>query len=230
MKKLFIGSLAALSLLATSCGDTEISDVKLETTEDSISYAVGVLVSKNISSQEEFKDVLKADVFAAAMKDVLKGDSSEAITPEEANEIMAKFSQKQQEKKSEPQKQFLEENKAKEGVVEMPSGLQYRIITEGTGPVPTAQDQVKVHYHGSLIDGTVFDSSVDRGEPATFGVTQVIQGWVEALQMMPVGSKWELVIPFNIAYGPQGNRGIPPFATLIFEVELLEIVTPEAAE
>lgn len=164
------------------------------------------------------------------MKDVLKGDSSEAITPEEANEIMAKFSQKQQEKKSEPQKQFLEENKAKEGVVEMPSGLQYRIITEGTGPVPTAQDQVKVHYHGSLIDGTVFDSSVDRGEPATFGVTQVIQGWVEALQMMPVGSKWELVIPFNIAYGPQGNRGIPPFATLIFEVELLEIVTPEAAE
>ena len=118
---------------------------------------------------------------------------------------------------------FLAENKSKAGVVTLPSGLQYLIMKEGTGEKPASTDKVKVHYHGTLIDGSVFDSSVNRGEPAEFGVTQVIQGWIEALQLMPVGSKWKLFIPSNLAYGPQGPPSIGPNQVLIFEVELLEI-------
>jgi len=120
--------------------------------------------------------------------------------------------------------QFLAENANKAGVKVLPSGLQYRIIKAGTGAIPTTTDVVKVHYHGTLIDGTVFDSSVNRGEPVEFGVTQVIPGWTEALQLMPVGSKWELVIPQELAYGSNDQRVIKPFSTLIFEVELLGIV------
>ena len=224
MKKVLIGSLAALSLLATSCGDSEISEVKLETANDSLSYALGVLVSSNITSQAEFKEVLHPDLFSAAMKDVLKGDSSEAISTTEANEILARFGSKQEEKKKDVGVKFLAENKAKEGVQVTPSGLQYQVITTGTGAVPTAESVVKVHYHGSLIDGTVFDSSVDRGEPAQFPVSGVIPGWTEALQLMPVGSKWKLFIPQELAYGPRGaGRTIPPYSALIFEVELLGI-------
>lgn len=122
-------------------------------------------------------------------------------------------------------KAFLEENKKAKGVVETASGLQYEILTAGTGAVPAKTDKVRVHYTGSLIDGTVFDSSVKRGTPAEFPVTGVIAGWVEALQMMPVGSKWRLTIPHNLAYGERGaGASIPPFSTLIFEVELLDIV------
>lgn len=122
-------------------------------------------------------------------------------------------------------KAFLEENKKAKGVVETASGLQYEILTEGTGKKPEKTDKVRVHYTGSLIDGTVFDSSVKRGTPAEFPVTGVIAGWVEALQMMPVGSKWRLTIPHNLAYGERGaGASIPPFSTLIFEVELLDIL------
>ena len=120
--------------------------------------------------------------------------------------------------------QFLTENAQKEEVTTLESGLQYEILQKGEGPIPTAADRVQVHYHGTLIDGTVFDSSVDRGEPATFGVTQVIQGWVEALQLMPVGSKWRVWIPAGLAYGDRGAGGlIGPNAALILDVELLEI-------
>lgn len=118
---------------------------------------------------------------------------------------------------------FLEENAAKEGVVVLPSGLQYEIIKKGTGATPGSNDQVKVHYHGTLLDGTVFDSSVDRKEPAVFGVTQVIPGWTEALLLMPVGSKWKLYIPYDLAYGADDRGAIKPFSTLIFDVELLGI-------
>ena len=118
---------------------------------------------------------------------------------------------------------FLAENAKREGVVTLPSGLQYEIIREGNGATPTDADRVKVHYHGTLINGTVFDSSVDRGEPATFGVTQVIAGWTEALQLMPVGSKWRLYVPYNLAYGAQDRGEIKPFSNLIFDVELLGI-------
>ena len=122
-------------------------------------------------------------------------------------------------------KAFLEANRKRTGVITLASGLQYEVMTSGTGVVPTSTDTVKVHYHGTLIDGNVFDSSVSRGEPATFGVTQVISGWVEALQLMPVGSKWKLFIPSELAYGAQGaGQAIPPHTALIFEVELLDIV------
>ncbi|GAB6011861.1 FKBP-type peptidyl-prolyl cis-trans isomerase [Viscerimonas tarda] len=120
-------------------------------------------------------------------------------------------------------KKFMEENKAKEGVVTLPDGLQYKVITEGTGEKPTAGSQVKVHYTGTLIDGTVFDSSVERGEPAVFGVNQVIPGWTEALQLMPVGSKWLVYVPAELGYGSQSQGAIKPYSTLIFEVELLSI-------
>ncbi len=118
---------------------------------------------------------------------------------------------------------FLAENAKREGVVTLPSGLQYEIIKEGKGETPTTDSRVKVHYHGTLIDGTVFDSSVDRGEPTSFGVTQVIPGWTEALQLMPVGSKWKVYIPSDLAYGSRDTGTIKPFSTLVFEVELLEI-------
>jgi FKBP-type peptidyl-prolyl cis-trans isomerase FklB len=118
---------------------------------------------------------------------------------------------------------FLAENAKREGVVTLPSGLQYEVIRQGTGATPTLNDRVTVHYHGTLIDGEVFDSSVVRGDPATFGVTQVISGWTEALQLMPVGSKWKLFIPYDLAYGSQDRGVIRPYSTLIFEVELLDI-------
>ena len=127
-------------------------------------------------------------------------------------------------KEIEAARTWLAENAKQEGVVTTASGLQYQVITEGTGPKPTAKNQVKVHYTGTLIDGTVFDSSVSRGEPATFGVTQVISGWVEGLQLMSKGAKYKFFIPSNLAYGPQGaGKAIGPNATLIFEVELLDI-------
>lgn len=119
---------------------------------------------------------------------------------------------------------FLEENKSKKGVVVLPSGLQYKVLKSGPeGPKATIRDQVTTHYHGTFIDGSVFDSSVERGEPITFPVSGVIAGWTEALQLMDVGDKWELVVPYHLAYGPRGGRGIPPKSTLIFEVELLDI-------
>ncbi|MDR2816221.1 MAG: FKBP-type peptidyl-prolyl cis-trans isomerase [Proteiniphilum sp.] len=118
---------------------------------------------------------------------------------------------------------YLAENAKREGVVTLPSGLQYEVLTEGKGAIPADADRVKVHYHGTLINGTVFDSSVTRGEPAVFGVTQVIPGWTEALKLMPVGSKWKLYIPYDLAYGAQDRGTIKPFSNLIFEVELLGI-------
>ena len=150
------------------------------------------------------------------------------MSPDQVNQILNEFFEGMQKKaegnNSELGKAFLADNKNKPGVTETASGLQYQVITEGTGPKPTAKNQVKVHYTGTLIDGTVFDSSVSRGEPATFGVTQVISGWVEGLQLMPKGSKYKFFIPSNLAYGAQGaGKAIGPNATLIFEVELLDI-------
>jgi len=125
---------------------------------------------------------------------------------------------------------FLESNKEKEGIVTLPSGLQYKVLQEGTGPKPTATDQVVCNYRGTLLDGTEFDSSYKRGQPATFLVNHVIKGWTEALQLMPVGSKWQLFVPANLAYGDRGTGPIGPNATLIFEVELVSIQKPEAVQ
>jgi FKBP-type peptidyl-prolyl cis-trans isomerase FklB len=151
------------------------------------------------------------------------------IHPEEANAILEAFIGKLNENKGagnlEEGLKFLAENKKKQGVIELPSGLQYEVLNEGAGEIPTANDQVKCHYHGTLIDGTIFDSSVQRNQPAVFPVNGVIQGWVEALQLMSTGSKWRLFIPSQLAYGSNGaGAAIGPNSTLIFDVELLEII------
>lgn len=158
----------------------------------------------------------KADASAYVQKEVEKAQAKETAKQEEQLKLQYKDSIAAGEK-------FLADNAKREGVVTLPSGLQYEILRKGNGPIPVDTDQVKVHYHGTLINGTVFDSSVQRGEPATFGVTQVIPGWTEALKLMPVGSKWKLYVPYNLAYGSQDRGTIKPFSTLIFDVELLGI-------
>ena len=193
---------------------------------DKVSYALGLSIGNNFQSSG-IKQLQVAD-FVKGLEDVL-GEKQPAISYEEAKQIINDYFMKLQQERLEINKQagaeFLEINRHKAGVVELPSGLQYEILKQGTGAKPSASDKVKCHYHGTLINGTVFDSSVQRGEPATFGVSQVIPGWVEALQLMPVGSKWRLFIPSNLAYGEHGAGDvIEPNSTLIFDVELLDIV------
>lgn len=208
----------------------------LDTLEQKASYIIGLNIGNNLKANGF--DV-QADQVALALRDLQAGTESR-INEEEFQTIMQEVQEKAMAKHSEEQKRltdenttkgkaFLDENKAKEGVVTTESGLQYRVITEGTGEKPAATDTVTVHYTGKLIDGTEFDSSVKHGQPATFPLDGVIPGWTEALQLMPQGSKWEIVIPSDLAYGASGQGPIPPASTLVFEVELLEIVKPEAA-
>jgi FKBP-type peptidyl-prolyl cis-trans isomerase FklB len=191
-----------------------------------VSYALGLSIGNNF----EASGIGNLDVedFGKGLKAVLNHETPE-ISYDEAKKVINDYFVKLQEEKKELNKkageEFLRINKERAGVQTLPSGLQYQILKEGKGPRPTAHDQVKVHYTGSLINGKVFDSSVERGEPATFGVTQVIPGWVEALQLMPVGSTWRLFIPSELAYGEHGaGEIIEPNSTLQFDVELLEIV------
>ena len=193
---------------------------------DKVSYSLGLSIASNLISSgiermnvEAFNDALTT-VFAGKMPEIM---------PDEANKILQDYFEKQQQEKGaiakEAGKKFLEENKGKEGVIALPSGLQYKILQAGNGPKPKASDTVKCHYEGRLINGQVFDSSIRRGEPAEFPVNGVIAGWVEALQLMPVGSKWQLYIPSELAYGSHGaGSSIGPDETLIFDVELLSIV------
>ena len=186
---------------------------------DKFSYAIGMGIAQNLVSM---------DVFAQALKDVF-GKEKTQMTFVEARDLVNKFFSEMEAKINAENiakgKAFLDENKKREGVVTLPSGLQYEVLKEGNGKKPSATDRVKCHYEGTLIDGTVFDSSVKRGVPAVFGVNQVIQGWVEALQLMSEGSKWRLYIPSELAYGDQqAGELIPPHSTLIFDVELLQIV------
>ena len=192
---------------------------------DKISYAIGMSMASNLMNSGLRN--IEVESFVKAFTEVINNEST-SMSPEEANQTLQEYFSKQQEemlnKNLEIGIAFLEENSKKENVVSLPSGLQYEILTEGNGPKPKATESVKCHYHGTLLDGTVFDSSVQRGEPAVFGVNQVIKGWVEALQLMSVGSKWKLFIPSNLAYGSQGaGNSIEPNSTLIFEVELLGI-------
>lgn len=195
---------------------------------DKVSYFIGTQIGGQFKSQEIDIDL---DSFMQAVKDKLEGNEPK-FTQEElgaAMEAFEGFMQKKAMAKAEEAqaagKTFLVENGKREGVKTTESGLQYEVIVEGDGPKPVATDSVNVHYHGTLVDGTVFDSSVERGEPITFGVGQVIKGWTEALQLMPVGSKWKLFIPSDLAYGETGaGADIGPGATLIFDVELLGIV------
>ena len=192
---------------------------------DKLSYAIGMSMASNlVNSGLKQIDV---ESFVKAFTEVIN-NTTPSMSPQEANQLLQDFLSKRQDvmlsNNLESGRAFLEENKKKENVVTLDSGLQYEILTQGEGSVPKSTDSVKCHYHGTLLDGTVFDSSVQRGQPAVFGVNQVIKGWVEALQLMPVGSKWKLYIPSELAYGEQGAGGsIEPNTALIFEVELLGI-------
>ena len=193
---------------------------------DKFSYAIGLGIGQNLLGMGA--KGIEVNDFAQAIKDVLEGNQT-AISHQEAREIVNKYFEELEQKMNaasiEQGKAFLTENAKRANVVTLPSGLQYEVIKEGNGKLAKATDQVKCHYEGTLIDGTLFDSSVKRGQPAVFGVNQVIPGWVEALQLMPEGSKWKLYIPSELAYGAQGaGEMIPPHSTLVFEVELLEVL------
>ncbi|MDR0428904.1 MAG: FKBP-type peptidyl-prolyl cis-trans isomerase [Tannerellaceae bacterium] len=193
---------------------------------DKVSYALGLSIGKHFWASG-IKDI-QIDDFAEGMKAAMNGVEP-AISYEEAKKVTTDYFETLRQDKFELNRlagrEFLLVNRLKDGVVERPSGLQYQVLRKGTGPKPVASDKVICHYHGTHIDGTVFDSSVQRGEPAEFGVSQVIPGWVEALQLMKTGSKWRLFIPSNLAYGEHGaGDSIEPNCTLIFDVELLDIV------
>lgn len=192
---------------------------------EKLSYALGMSMASSLVKSGLNK--IDVESFSKAFSDIITNGAAE-MSPEEANQhIQDHFTKMQEEAMSaniEEGKNFLEANAKKEGVITLDSGLQYEILTEGKGAIPTATDKVKCHYHGTLINGDVFDSSVERGQPAVFGVNQVIKGWVEALQLMPVDSKWRLYVPSDLAYGAQGAGDmIGPNTTLIFDVELLGI-------
>jgi len=206
--------------------------VELKTEKDKISYAIGLDVGNGLKKNEIDVD---ADIVARAIKDILAGNKP-LMTDEEVKTTITALQKDLQAKQQEKMKAlgdknkkegeaFLAKNKTKEGVKTLPSGLQYKVITQGKGKTPMASDTVTVQYRGTLIDGTEFDSSYKRGQPATFPVSGVIKGWTEALQLMKEGSKWQLVIPSDLAYGASGTQGGPigPNAVLIFEVELVSI-------
>lgn len=193
---------------------------------DKVSYALGLSIGNNFISSGISK--IEISDFVKGLEDVLK-EKEPQISYDEAKNVINEYFTKLQEEKSDINKkageEFLKINKEKAGVVTLPSGLQYQVLKMGEGPKPMATDQVKCHYEGSLIDGRIFDSSIKRGEPAVFGLNQVISGWTEALQLMPTGSKWKLFLPSQLAYGDrQAGELIEPNSTLIFDVELLEIV------
>lgn len=201
---------------------------------DRISYALGLSMGNNFRASGITE--INVQDFADGVAAVFYGSTPKMSYDEAKAEIQAYFTEMKKKQRAAAEElgkanaaageAFLAENGKRVEVKTTPSGLQYEVLTEGDGPRPEANDQVEVHYTGKLIDGTVFDSSVDRGMPATFGVTQVIPGWVEALQLMKAGSKWRLFIPSNLAYGPNGAPGSPigPNATLIFDVELLKVI------
>lgn len=193
---------------------------------DKFSYALGLGIGHNLLSMGA-KDINVED-FARAISTVLEGKEPE-FSHKEAQEIVNKFfvelQQKANQENIENGKIVLERNKTNPKITTLPSGLQYEVLKEGSGKKPTANDRVQCHYEGSLVNGQIFDSSIKRGEPAVFGVNQVIPGWVEALQLMPEGSKWRLYIPYNLAYGENGAGDlIPPYSTLVFDVELLKVI------
>lgn len=225
-------SLVALVLFMASCNKNGATQKEIKTELDSVSYAIGMDVAKNVkASFDDFDN----DLFIQGFNNVL--DSTDMLLDEAGAQkvVRAYFQNKQKADAAKSQEEaaqnkiagekFLAENKTKEGVQTTESGLQYIVLKEGTGEKPTTASKVKVHYHGTLIDGTVFDSSVDRGEPTEFGVTQVIKGWTEGLQLMKEGAKYKFFIPSDIAYGasPRPGGAIKGNSTLIFDVELLEV-------
>lgn len=230
MRHRFVAALAAVVLGAAACQSG--GEVSLESNDAKASYAIGQDVGRNLKPASSHLDM---DAFIKGMKDMLEG-ADPALDPAELQAAVAQFSTEvraEQEEERAAQAEanraageaFLAENGAKEGVVTTESGLQYEVLEEGDGPMPTDTDRVRIHYRGTLTDGTEFDSSYERGAPAVFSVGGVIPGFTEALKLMKVGSKYRVAIPSALAYGPGGSGDvIGPDATLIFEIELLEIV------
>ncbi len=225
---------AVIILITTMCWGVSFAQQKSsapKTEKQKISYTIGVSLAKDFKARNIEVD---PSMILQGMQDEISGKKL-MMSEKEMEETMLKFQQEMMAKMEKQQKEegaknrkageaFLAENKKKQGVVTLPSGLQYRVIKMGNGPKPKAEQTVKVHYRGSFIDGKEFDSSYKRGQPIEFPLNGVIPGWTEALQLMPVGSKWEIFIPSDLAYGDQGAGGaIPPGSTLVFEVELLDV-------
>ena len=221
-----IAIVAISSLALFSCDKISKKVTKLKTEGDSLSYAFGSYLIKN-NIPPIVDSLIDINIYTLGAEQA-KDSTNQLMNNAEVEEFLnAYFSKKREEEiqklKAEGEK-FLAENKTKEGVQTTESGLQYEVLQEGNGPKPSSPEtEVSVHYTGMLVDGTVFDSSVQRGQPATFPLNGVIAGWTEGVQLMSVGSKYKFFIPYNLAYGERGNQSIPPFSTLIFEVELLEI-------
>ena len=227
MKSLSFFLLSSATLLSLiSCDGQKGSGGKtaLKNKVDSVSYGIGFNIGQSLKKDSLYE--IDADLIAKGIKDMFANDTT-VMQAKDAQMAIQSFMQEKAKKKGdaniEKGKKFLSENAKKEGVKTTATGLQYMIVKEGTGPKPTAMDNVTVHYHGTLVNGTVFDSSVQRGEPAHFGVSQVIPGWTEALQLMTVGSKWKLFIPSDLAYGERAQGPIGPNEVLIFDVELISI-------
>jgi FKBP-type peptidyl-prolyl cis-trans isomerase len=239
MKSIFTVLLGASLVLGAGAAD----DSSLKTQKEKVSYVLGMNFGKQVKQNDVEIDIT---AYMNGLKDGSSGGKT-LLTDEEAKDVMMAFQQDLQSKRMEKQKAegeknrkagdaFLAENKKKEGVQVRPVKvgtntyeLQYKVETKGTGKIPSSNDTVVCHYRGTLIDGTEFDSSYKRSEPQSFGVTQVIRGWTEALLMMPVGSKWKLFIPSDLAYGERGRPSIPPNSTLLFDIELISIKEGEAA-
>ena len=223
--KFVIALLPAVLFYASSC-QKDGGKVSLKTEHDSVSYIIGHNIGTNLGQSPMSEISLEA--ISAGMQAGMDGEElfmDQYAANAYVGEYMQKLEAKAYEGNLEEGQEFLKENKKRKGVVTTESGLQYEILVEGNGPKPVDENNVTVHYHGTLIDGTVFDSSVENGEPVQFGVTQVIQGWTEALKLMPVGSKWKVYLPAEMAYGanPRPGGPIEPNMALIFEIELIAI-------
>jgi FKBP-type peptidyl-prolyl cis-trans isomerase FkpA len=216
------------AVIATSCNTrSSITSTKVKTAEDSLAYSLGIAsyfyyVSDSVNIDPVF--FAKGMIDAEKGKNTLDEQSAQAYVMTYMQKRQAEQMKKVYGKNIDEGEKFLAENKKREGVQETASGLQYEVIKMGTGPKPGPEDVVRVHYTGTLIDSTKFDSSLDRGTPAEFGVNQIIKGWQEGIQLMPVGSKFRFYIPYELGYGESGTGPIPPYSTLIFDVELLDIV------
>jgi FKBP-type peptidyl-prolyl cis-trans isomerase FklB len=233
--KFYLILLFAVSIIGVNMCQDNLTKESIKTTKDKVSYSIGINIGSNLKMNNFDLDV---DLLLKGLKDAFLNDTTvkRLMTDDECTQTINAFQQELSAKQQKVQEEsagknkaegekFLAENKKKEGVVTLPSGLQYKVIKSGTGKTPKATDTVLAHYTGTLINGTKFDSSVDRGEPTQFPVNGVIKGWTEALQLMKEGDKWNLFSPSDLAYGPRGvNQLIGPNTTLVFEVELIKVI------